>query len=395
MAQREVPSVELTPPEMTRWSAQLTDRDQEFRFRIYNMRAGRRTAVTALLLILGADAAMVAYRLLVADQPMGLTRLITQIAATIVGAGLAIWLMRERRHTWMVAAVLTAAALLTALTAVLIATAVDGPFKGAVLLIGGVAVIYLVVPLTLRAVAALALGFSAVTLPIWLVTADEHRSYTVLAVCLAHLLSAVEARRTRQERRVLFAQREMLLALSSIDPLTGLVNRRAVDVELGRAWEYWSATGTPVSVLMIDIDHFKNLNDTQGHIAGDHALRLVADVVREVMPLMPGQVAARYGGEEFCCLLTGLDAAAAAVVAGRILAEVRRIGIPLTATSGSRTILTVSVGVAQARPGMAAPEHLVAAADRQLYRAKGEGRNCVRAELPGERRDDLPLQKVQ
>ncbi|MEO7126821.1 MAG: GGDEF domain-containing protein [Nakamurella sp.] len=179
---------------------------------------------------------------------------------------------------------------------------------------------------------------------------------------------------------MLFAQREMLLALSSVDPLTGLMNRRTVDAELARTFEYWQRSGTPLAVLMVDIDHFKTLNDSQGHIAGDHALRLVADVVRETMPLASGQVAARYGGEEFICMLPGLGAAEAAAVARQILKGGRRIGIPLTATEGDQTILTVSAGVASAHPPMDRPEALVNAADQQLYRAKAAGRNCLRAE---------------
>ena len=200
---------------------------------------------------------------------------------------------------------------------------------------------------------------------------------------VAHVLSFIEARRAQRERRVLFAQRETLLAMSAVDPLTGLMNRRSVDLELHRAWAYWKRTSTPLSVLMIDIDHFKALNDSQGHVAGDHALRLVADLVRGAMPMVPGQVAGRYGGEEFICLLPGLPISEATVVAGKILSSVRHIAIPLTATPGGRAILTVSIGVASATPGMAQPEDLIAAADGQLYRAKNDGRNCVRAAPTG------------
>lgn len=378
--------MELIRPDMTRWSAQLVDRAQEQRFRSYHLNASRRTAVATLVIVLAANAAMFAYHLLAGDAPVLPLRVVTHIAVTITGTGLAIWLAKERRYRWMVTALLIIVAVLTTLIAMVLVTSADRAPQGALMIVGGVALIYLAVPLTLIAVAALALGFTAATLPIWIADADGFVAYTVTCILLAHVLSAIEARRARQERRILFAQRETLLALSSVDPLTGLINRRSVDTELARAWQYWRTTGTPVSVLMIDIDHFKSLNDSQGHVAGDHALRLVATVLSGAMPIMPGQVAARYGGEEFCCLLAGLDASAATVVAGRILAEVRRIGIPLTVVSSDRSILTVSVGVAQARDGMTLPEHLIAAADRQLYRAKSEGRNCVRVE-PAEFRD--------
>jgi diguanylate cyclase (GGDEF)-like protein len=375
--------VELARPPLTRWTAQLLDRDQEQRFREYNLVAQRRTALFALVAILAVNLAAFAFSLAAQPDP-GVLRTIGHVLGTAIGVVLAVALARERRHDrlhgWMSAAVVVMAALV----AMVIATGPNMGFRGAILVVGGVAVIYLAVPLQLTDVTVFALAYSAVTVPIWLAVTPTGSAvdvwYTMMTLVLAHLLSFSEARRARRERRVLFAQRETLLALSSVDPLTGLMNRRAADTELARAFAYWRRTGAPLAVLMVDIDHFKKLNDTQGHVAGDHALRLVADVIRSVMPMVPGQVAARYGGEEFICLLPGLDAAQATIVAGRILAGVRRIGIPLTAGSTERAILTVSAGVAAAVPPLAGPEALVEAADRQLYRAKREGRNCVRTE---------------
>jgi diguanylate cyclase (GGDEF)-like protein len=374
--------VELARPPLTRWTAQLLDLEQERRFREYNLAAQRRTALFSLAAILTVNAAAFALSLFAA--PPSVVRVIAHAAGTGIGILLAIAIARERRHTWLHWWMSAAVAVIGALVIAIIATGPNMGFRGAILVVGGVAVIYLAVPLQLTDVTIFALAYSAVAFPVWLIVtpagADVDVLYTGMTLILAHVLCFGEARRARRERRVLFAQRETLLALSSVDPLTGLMNRRAADTELARAFAYWRRTGGPLALLMVDIDHFKKLNDTQGHVAGDHALRLVADVIRSVMPMVPGQVAARYGGEEFICLLPGLDAAQATIVAGKILTGVRRIGIPLTAGSTERAILTVSAGVAAAVPPLTGPEALVEAADRQLYRAKREGRNCVRTE---------------
>lgn len=386
--------MELTRPPLTRWTAELVDRDQERRFRAYNLRTQRRTALATLVVILTANAITFGYYFIGGSIEMSPWRVGAQVTATAIGIGLVVGLARERRHIWLRYLVAGAVALLTTLIAVLIATGVGMGYHGAILVIGGVAVIYLTVPLNLLGVTGFAAVYSLVTVPLWLATvtpdSDVDIAYTLMATAIAHALSIIEARRAQRERRVLFAQRETLMALSSVDPLTGLMNRRSVGIELDRAWQYWQRSDTPLSMLMVDIDHFKSLNDSQGHVAGDHALRLVADLIRGAMPMAPGQVAARYGGEEFLCLLPGLPVSEATVVAGKILASVRRLAIPLTATSGGRGIVTVSVGVAVADPAMAEPEELVAAADAQLYRAKHDGRNCVRTASTGFPRQAKP-----
>jgi diguanylate cyclase (GGDEF)-like protein len=406
MARRKVCAVELARPPLTRWTAQILDRDQEQRFREYNIVSQRRTALITLLAILTINAGVFGIAVWTQAQSPSALRVVAQVVGTAVGIALAVAFLRERRHARLRLLVSASVVAMTALVGVLLATGPNMGFRGAILVVGGVAVIYLAVPLQLTLVTVFALAYSAVTVPIWLVVAagaaQVDVSYVALTLILAHVLGFTEARRAQRERRVLFSQRETLLALSSVDPLTGLLNRRAADAELARAFAYWQRSGAPLALLMVDIDHFKTLNDSQGHVAGDHALRLVADVIRSVMPMLPGQVAARYGGEEFICLLPGVDAAQATVVAGRILAGVRRIGIPLAAgevaqagavggvaqavprTRMSRggAILTVSAGVAAVRATTLNPEALVEAADRQLYRAKGDGRNCVRTE-PG------------
>lgn len=378
--------MELIRPEITRWTARLADRDQERRFAVYHLFNQRRTILAIFSVVLVANAltfVVAAYQLLHDGGTIPVGRAAVHVIALVTGGAVALGLAREERHAWLRGLVIGGVLLLSVVMCVLLGTGTGMSFRGAIIAIAGVALIYLSVPLSLAAVTGFALLYTAGALPLWWASvgadSETDRVYVVMCVAMAHVMGYIQARRMHQERRVLFAQRETLLALSSVDPLTGLMNRRAVDTELARAWQYWQRSGTPLAVVMVDIDHFKRLNDTQGHVAGDHALRLVADIIRGAMPLIPGQVAARYGGEEFICLLPGMDAAGATVVAGKILAGVRHIGIPLATDSGT-AILTVSAGVAAADAGIEDAEALVDAADRQLYRAKDEGRNCVRTE---------------
>lgn len=156
-----------------------------------------------------------------------------------------------------------------------------------------------------------------------------------------------------------------LAHLSTADPLTGLGNRRAFDealaVELARA----RRTGAPVTLLMIDLDRFKGLNDAHGHAAGDRALVSVAEVL--AAHARTEDHACRVGGEEFAVVLSGADAAAGREVADRIRRAVAARRMP----TGR---LTVSVGVATS-DGWSDPGRLAATADRRLYAAKKAGRN--------------------
>jgi diguanylate cyclase (GGDEF)-like protein len=169
---------------------------------------------------------------------------------------------------------------------------------------------------------------------------------------------------------------EDLLRLSSLDPLTGLANRRVFDQTLGRECARRKRTGSVVSLLILDVDYFKALNDSEGHQRGDEYLVLVgAELTR--LARRQTDLAARYGGEEFAVILPETSAADAARIAESVRLAIVSLDLP-HAGSPVAPILTVSVGVATATlqwPGTS--EELVAAADQALYAAKRSGRNRV------------------
>jgi diguanylate cyclase (GGDEF)-like protein len=161
--------------------------------------------------------------------------------------------------------------------------------------------------------------------------------------------------------------------MAAKDALTGLANRRSFDAGLAREWLTARESGKPISLLMIDVDHFKLYNDTYGHQAGDRCLRRVADAISQSVR-QPHDLPARYGGEEFSVILPRADETLAVNIAQRVLGHLAQLRIPHTNSSWGK--VTVSIGVATiAKAGMDGPESLVEAADRALYAAKHAGRN--------------------
>lgn len=168
----------------------------------------------------------------------------------------------------------------------------------------------------------------------------------------------------------------MLSRLSALDGLTGIANRRSFDEYLEREWKRALRYGNPLSLVMLDIDFFKNYNDTYGHQKGDDCLKQVAGVL-ETSLKRPSDLAARYGGEEFAIVLPDTDFEGAVAVAERLRLNVESLRIPHIRSQVSPYV-TISVGVASAVPDRAStPEGLISAADAALYRAKREGRNRV------------------
>jgi diguanylate cyclase (GGDEF)-like protein/PAS domain S-box-containing protein len=170
------------------------------------------------------------------------------------------------------------------------------------------------------------------------------------------------------------AMEEKLVDQALSDSLTGLANRRAFDQALLREWELTLRDGSDISLLLLDIDHFKRFNDSYGHQAGDDCLCAIAAAVKE--GVRSTDIAARYGGEEIAVILRPMSAADALVVAEKLRARIEALRLPL-----EEGWVTASIGVATAlaRVGgsVRMPESLLLAADKALYQAKREGRNRV------------------
>jgi two-component system cell cycle response regulator len=155
------------------------------------------------------------------------------------------------------------------------------------------------------------------------------------------------------------------------DPLTGLYNQRYLRRHLSGLME--TGPGRQLAVLMLDVDHFKSVNDRYGHASGDKALRLIADSLRLNTRVFDS--VARYGGEEFVVVMPGTGPAEAVAAAERLRAAVEEIEFYAAADVSAR--LTVSVGVAWTTVETVSPEGLLHAADVALYEAKRTGRNRV------------------
>jgi diguanylate cyclase (GGDEF)-like protein len=171
-------------------------------------------------------------------------------------------------------------------------------------------------------------------------------------------------------------ENDQLRQRASLDPLTGLANRGKFDAYLNTALAAAASANTPLALLLLDIDHFKAINDEHGHQRGDAALQLLAKML--VSFARPCDLIARYGGEEMALILPGVSRASAAALAENVRRAVMTLR-PGTGTSKPME-LTASMGVAAFEPGgvVKEPAHLLRAADMALYAAKNAGRNCVR-----------------
>ena len=170
-----------------------------------------------------------------------------------------------------------------------------------------------------------------------------------------------------------------LCELSSRDPLTGLANRRHFELMLAGEVDRVARAGEPALVLMIDIDHFKKVNDAHGHPAGDEVLKHVAHTLQDC--IRPMDTVARFGGEEFAMILPNCPPSFAQAVAERIRIRIQSMTIPIS--PGETVRVTVSLGGAFAPQWVRSSALLwVERADQQLYQAKSEGRNRACLEQP-------------
>jgi diguanylate cyclase (GGDEF)-like protein len=193
-------------------------------------------------------------------------------------------------------------------------------------------------------------------------------------VPLARALNAMAGQLTERERE-LVATNDRLTVIASIDMLSGLANRRGFQSRLDFEWMKAQQYDTELSLMMIDVDHFKLFNDTYGHPEGDACLSRLGETLAGIAAETMG-FAGRYGGEEFCLLLPDTDSARAQEVGEMVRAAVEGLAMPHC--TSSHQIVTVSVGVACTKPNdIQRPGDLIEAADAALYAAKHRGRNAV------------------
>jgi len=219
--------------------------------------------------------------------------------------------------------------------------------------------------------------FTLTLLTLGLVVLRQHFATGILAISVALAVYGVRTTilqiRFRQAQEELQRARDRLEELSLQDGLTGIANRRCFDRTLDSEWYRATRTGKALSLLLIDLDFFKNVNDVHGHPHGDRCLVEVAHALRGAAA-RSGDLVARFGGEEFAAILPGTTKEAAEMIAERIRAAVLDLKIPNETGIGS--YVSVSIGGATAvtlentSPGL-----LIEAADRALYKAKQLGRN--------------------
>ena len=207
----------------------------------------------------------------------------------------------------------------------------------------------------------------------WAVRAARNRLPAEF-VPLARAFNAMAAQLGQRERE-LVATNDRLTVIASIDMLSGLANRRGFQSRLDFEWMKAEQYDSELSLLMIDVDHFKSFNDTYGHPEGDVCLSRLGETLAEIAAETMG-FAGRYGGEEFCLLLPNTDAARALEIGEAVRVAVQNLAIPHRGSSYQS--VTVSVGVAGTAPNDSqSPGDLIEAADAALYAAKRGGRNAV------------------
>lgn len=224
----------------------------------------------------------------------------------------------------------------------------------------------------------------------WVDMWGDHAAPSVKTGMTGTVQDITERRRAEEK---LGQYRAALEALVRQDPMTGVANRRALTETLTAEWMRTARTQAPLSVLMIDVDHFKAFNDRYGHLAGDECLRKVAKTLARTAKRATDLVA-RYGGEEFCVLLPGTSTEEALAIAEKLRLAVRKLAI-VHAASGVATVVTISIGVATTHARSATRsedagqssqanaeregQQLLHLADLALYAAKEGGRDAVAA----------------
>jgi diguanylate cyclase (GGDEF)-like protein len=242
-------------------------------------------------------------------------------------------------------------------------------------------------PITLFLDNASPIFYTLALLALGIAIVRSHFAIGVTAILVA--LAVYGIRTTTLQSRYMRSQqalqeaRDRLEEMSLKDGLTNVANRRCFDQMMELEWNRATRMQTPLALLLIDIDYFKNLNDRHGHRYGDQCLVEVAAALQSILP-RSGDLLARYGGEEFAAILPATTAPGAKAIADKMQESVRSLNIQNETSIGH--FATVSIGIAVYEfPQAGSPAALVEASDRALYKAKQNGRNRV---------EDSPLQGV-
>ena len=221
---------------------------------------------------------------------------------------------------------------------------------------------------------ALITGFAALGILLGVAAQDLAFAGSVLGAMA--LMCALSAGRLERLERTSFLETLLLNDIAERDGLSGLYNRRMFDVLARQLWQQARRDRQALQIILVDIDHFKPFNDRYGHQAGDHCIRLVANVIAGAAK-RPLDFCARYGGEEFALVLYAPSEMQPEHLAEKIRREISALAIP-HASSSVADVITVSIGSAIAEPGTSRSlEGLIQTADEALYRAKQTGRNRV------------------
>ena len=373
---------EPQPVAVTRWTARLADPQVEHDYRIDRFPEDKRRVV--LLLVLASIASGFNFVVLLYSYYLGGSG-----AEALVPPFAAIWLpllglaiinripspvvLETTMLAFMVVGVTTRMTIMTLYPTM--------AFLWPTLIIAIIFVTYVYLPVRFIASATLAIVFTAVAVPWWLFVVKallpfDQMLRVLVWLVFANALGFIAANSIQRGQRERYAQSLLLKELLSTDAMTGIGNRRRFDDALDREWRRCSRSGKPLSLIMVDVDHFKAYNDYHGHLQGDECLRQVARLMVGCVG-RPGDLVARYGGEEFVCLLPEVNAEGARAVAVKFVMAIARGAIPHGALPNDGR-LTISVGVATSNNvSQQTPAGLVALADGLLYDAKRAGRDQI------------------
>jgi diguanylate cyclase (GGDEF)-like protein len=370
---------ELEPVAVTRWTARLADSDVERSFVENRFLDDRRRVLVLLGFIAAAGALVVIGRFIAYLAGNGPLMAIFPPALPVVAASCGALLLLRLRSPQALETCLLVVGGIVVLTRFTILTVQPSMADNWLpLIVASLFVIYCYLPVRLMGAVMFAAFYSAVATTWWLSLSGAHLRpeqiyFGLLWVILGNGLGFTVANSLQRGQRIQYAQRLVMQQLLGTDALTGIANRRSLDEALALEWRRCGRSRRPLSLLMIDVDHFKAYNDRFGHQAGDACLRRVAHALTGCLG-RPEHMVARYGGEEFVCLLPEIDQRGAAKFARRLAAAIDRIRLAHPdSPHGGR--LTVSVGVATASEFFGNSSELVALADRLLYGAKNTGRN--------------------